>query len=155
MISTYEIDSVGSNCRVAIRGALTAILVLELKQALRRELQGGARELVFDLGETSMLDSCGIGLLIASGNTLNHKGGTVRVINPSRDVFQLLSNMRLVSRLHVNPGPEQSHSGEDEYMRSLLADTREHLSSTSREEAADSELSAAFQRGRKAGTPNV
>jgi anti-anti-sigma regulatory factor len=49
-----------------------------------------------------MLDSTGIGLLIAARNSIAAKGGTLRVQAVSQDIFKLLQNMRLVSRLNVS-----------------------------------------------------
>jgi anti-anti-sigma factor len=106
MTSTYHIERLNSNCTIAVKGALTAILVPELNEALKREMQQGAHEVVFDLRDTEMLDSSGIGLLIASRNSLSRRGGMLRVINPSEDVFELLGHMRLLSRLHVSPAME-------------------------------------------------
>jgi anti-anti-sigma factor len=58
-------------------------------------------EVVFDLGQAAMLDSSGIGLLIAAYNTVSRRQGRLHVVNVSGDVFQLLQTMRLVSRLNV------------------------------------------------------
>jgi len=81
---------------------LTAALVPELQAALKEMLSKGARELVFDLGSTAMLDSSGMGLLIAAANSLTPNGGKVRVTNVSTDIFRLLQSMRLTARLNVS-----------------------------------------------------
>jgi anti-anti-sigma factor len=65
-------------------------------------LKKGARELVFDLAPTVMLDSSGIGLLIAAANSVAPNGGKVRVTNVCPDIFRLLQSMRLTSRLNVS-----------------------------------------------------
>jgi anti-anti-sigma factor len=125
MTGSYEIVRLGSNCKVVVRGPLTAILVPEVKEALNKQVQQGISGLVFDLKETTMLDSSGIGLLIASSNTVAQTGGTLRVINPGKEIFQLLSNIRLVSRLHVRPAMEAAHGLEEE----LIRESQEHLAS--------------------------
>lgn len=104
MATSYRVDRADAKCKVSVSGAFTAIMIPELKEALKRELQQPVKELVFDLRETTMLDSSGIGLLIASSNTLSHKGGAIKVINPAAEIYELLTNMRLVSRLNVVPG---------------------------------------------------
>jgi anti-anti-sigma factor len=104
MATTYRVTRTNSNCNVAVSGALTAIVVPELKEALRKELQQETSELVFDLEETTMLDSSGIGLLIAASNSLSRTHGTIRVINPISEIYKLMSNMRLLSRLNVVAG---------------------------------------------------
>ncbi len=102
MTSGYQISRTGTRCKVAVGNALTAILIPELKAALWRELQKDTQELVIDMMNTTMLDSSGIGLLIASGNTLGQKKATLRVINVSPDLLKLLHSMRLVSRLNAS-----------------------------------------------------
>jgi anti-anti-sigma factor len=86
---------------VKLTGDLTAVLVPELQASLKEMMSKGARELVFDLTETAMLDSSGMGLLIAAANSLAPLGGTVRVTNVCPDIFRLLQSMRLTTRLNV------------------------------------------------------
>ena len=49
-----------------------------------------------------MLDSSGMGLLIAAANSLAHSGGKLRVTNVCPDIFRLLQSMRLTARLNVS-----------------------------------------------------
>ena len=56
-------------------------MVPDLQAGLKEMLNKGARELVFDLASTAMLDSSGMGLLIAAANSLAPHGGKVRVTN--------------------------------------------------------------------------
>jgi anti-anti-sigma regulatory factor len=55
-----------------------------------------------------MLDSSGIGLLIAAANTAARRGGRVSVTNVSADILRLLQMMRLIDRLNATgrPGEE-------------------------------------------------
>jgi len=101
MATNYRVDRAGSSCTVTVSGALTAIVVPELREVLKKEMERPTRELVFDLRETTMLDSSGIGLLIASSNSLARAEGSIRVINPMAEIYELLSKMRLVARLNV------------------------------------------------------
>lgn len=101
MIKSYEMSREQQSCKVSVNGAFTAELVPELKRSLQQELLQETREVVFDLRATGMLDSSGIGLLIATFNTLRARQATVEVINASPEIFGLLSNMRLVTRLNV------------------------------------------------------
>jgi anti-anti-sigma factor len=91
---------------VRLTGDFTAVLVPDLQAALKKELSEGTRELVFDMASTAMLDSSGIGLLIASANSMAHREGKVRVTNVCPDIFRLLQSMRLISRLNVTGMPE-------------------------------------------------
>ena len=84
-----------------MQGDLIASDVPDLQAALKQQLQRGVDEIVFDLAATVMLDSSGIGLLIATCNTMTRQQGRIRVINVSPDILQLLQSMRLTGRLNV------------------------------------------------------
>ena len=98
----YTIERKQNQCWVALQGDLTASLIPDLQAALKKNLEQGVDEAVFDLEKTGMLDSSGIGLLIATCNSLGKKKGKVRVLHVSLDIFRLLQSMRLVTRLNVS-----------------------------------------------------
>jgi anti-anti-sigma factor len=102
-MAAYVIEQKEQRGSVRLTGDLTAILVPDLQAGLRETLSRGARELEFDLASTTMLDSSGIGLLIATANSVARSGGTVRVTNVGPDIFRLLQSMRLTARLNVTP----------------------------------------------------
>jgi anti-sigma B factor antagonist len=101
-MANYNIQATGKNCSVTPTGDLTAHVVPELQAAIKQQLQQGVSEVVFDLAATAMLDSSGIGLLIATSNSLSRQQGRVRVINVAPDILQLLQSMRLVTRLNAS-----------------------------------------------------
>jgi len=106
----YTIERKENQCLVALQGDLTAPLIPDLQAALKKNLEQGVEEAVFDLGNTVMLDSSGIGLLIATCNSLAQKKGKMRVLNVSPDILRLLQSMRLVTRLNAagrEPGEEK------------------------------------------------
>jgi anti-anti-sigma factor len=107
-MEAYTIERSGEDCRVTLQGDLTAPIVPDLQAALRRELEHPARKVVFDLARTVMLDSIGIGLLIAVCNSVQ---GKVHVENVSRDILQLFQRMRLVSRLNAGGPRSEEHHG--------------------------------------------
>jgi anti-anti-sigma factor len=98
----YVIEQKDQQGSVQLMGDLTAVLVPDLQAGLKEMLHNGARELVFDLANTAMLDSSGIGLLIAATNSLARNGGKVRVTNVRPEIFRLLQSMRLTGRLNVS-----------------------------------------------------
>ena len=100
-MANYTIVTSGKQCRVVLAGDLTAPRVPELQAALRKELVPAVTEVIFDLGQTATLDSSGIGLLIATNNSLARQQGCIRVQNVSPDLLRLLQSMRLVSRLNT------------------------------------------------------
>jgi anti-anti-sigma factor len=87
---------------IKLMGDLTAVLIPDLQAGLKQMLNNGTRELVFDLSSTTMLDSSGMGLLIAAANSLARCGGKVRVTNVSPEILRLLQSMRLTSRLNAS-----------------------------------------------------
>lgn len=105
-MAAYVIEQNDQQGSVKLTGDLTAVTVPDLQAGLKDLLNKGTRDLEFDLATTRMLDSSGIGLLIASANSLVANGGTVRVTNVSPDIFRLLQSMRLTSRLNVSGRPE-------------------------------------------------
>ncbi len=89
-MSSYRMEHTEAGCRVSIDGGLTAVLVPELQQTLKQELAGGTRYLTVDLAATPILDSSGIGLLIAASNSLSQASGKLAVINVSPEILRLL-----------------------------------------------------------------
>jgi len=56
---------------------------------------------VIDLVGVEMVDSVGIGVIIAAHNTLSQAGRELKVINVTKDIFGLFSTMRLNRRFTV------------------------------------------------------
>lgn len=67
----------------------------DLRERFKSFIQEGVRELVLDFAQVQSIDSVGIGLLAAAHNTLAKSGGRLSVVNASRNVYQLLTLMRL------------------------------------------------------------
>jgi anti-anti-sigma factor len=105
-MATYVIEHKDRQGSVRLTGDLTAAMVPDLQAGLKDMLNKGARELVFDLAGTRMMDSSGMGLLIAAANSVAPNGGKVRVTNVCPDIFRLLQSMRLTARLNVTAIPE-------------------------------------------------
>ena len=93
----------GAELKVTPGLKLTSAEAPELQAALKREIADGALDLEFDLKDTATLDSTGIGLLVAAGNSLAAVQGSLRLINVSADIYKLLRSMRLTDRLHATP----------------------------------------------------
>jgi len=101
-MAAYVLEQKNQQGSVKLQGDLTAIVVPDLQTDLQEMLSKGARELVFDLSSTAMLDSSGMGLLIAAANSVVPQGGNVRVTNVGPEIFRLLQSMRLTARLNVS-----------------------------------------------------
>jgi anti-anti-sigma factor len=83
-------------------GDIVAASVDELRSILTEAMSNGARHLVIDFGRVRMLDSRGIGLLIAAHNSLRRQGGTLEVVRVSKDILELLQMMRMHQHFRVS-----------------------------------------------------
>jgi len=101
-VNGFELKCDGNKVTVVFDGDLTASGVPELKAALQKTLEDGVLEVEFDLSKASVIDSTGIGILIASYNSLSKRNGTVRLIVGSDDIFRMFQSMRLEKRLCVS-----------------------------------------------------
>ncbi|WGL50591.1 STAS domain-containing protein [Nocardioides sp. BP30] len=94
---THPEDGVGV---VVPRGRLNMVSARRLKELLSELVAAGSTRIVVDMGETTFLDSSGLGALIAGLKTARQAGGDLRVARPTeavRLVFQL-TNMDKVLR---------------------------------------------------------
>jgi anti-anti-sigma factor len=96
-------EGVNADKKVVVKpdGDIIASATGELRNYLNELVKNGAKELVVDLEHVEMIDSVGLGLFIATYNSLNKVGGKLVVINASNDLFGLFKNMRLDQRLNV------------------------------------------------------
>ncbi len=74
----------------------------ELKTELLKFIEGGVKELTVDLDNVGMVDSVGLGVLIAAHNSLHKTDGTFSVVNASEDIYKLFQVMRLDRHFTVN-----------------------------------------------------
>jgi anti-anti-sigma factor len=82
-------------------GDVVAAVIPELRETLRGAVAEGARDMVLDLANVQMLDSSGIGLLIAAHNSIRKLGGRLSVIHASREIVDLLHTMRIHRHISV------------------------------------------------------
>ena len=109
-MTPYAIERHDQQVLVTVAGDLTAPLIPDLQGALKSALEPGTKEVQFDLQDAVMLDSSGIGLLIAAANSLARTGGKIRVSNVTTNIFKMLRSMRLSDRLNVTERPGQENS---------------------------------------------
>lgn len=84
-------------------GDITATTEKEIRTALKNLIAGGATDLTVDLADVRMIDSIGIGLLIATHNSLGKAGGVLTLVNASQDLMDLFLNMRLNQHFTITP----------------------------------------------------
>ncbi len=78
-----------------VDGDLTAAAAPRVRAQMREAMASGTKALVVDLSGTEIVDSAGIGLLIAAHNSLSRAGGSLEVVGLSKDLADLFRSMRL------------------------------------------------------------
>jgi anti-anti-sigma factor len=91
----------GTSALLQAGGDIVVATVPEYRAQLRELVQAGVRDLVFDLGNTRMIDSCGIGLLMAVHNSLEKVEGKLRIIHASPEINVLFVTMRLNQHITI------------------------------------------------------
>lgn len=87
---------------VQLEGDLVAPRLPALRSKLQAMLGAGIVHLTLDLASTRMVDSAGIGLLIAAHNSLKKAGGELTVIHVSKDILDLFRTMRIHQHFSVS-----------------------------------------------------
>jgi anti-anti-sigma factor len=80
---------------------IVASMAEEFKKELLFAIDESQGEIVIDLEGSEMVDSVGIGVIIAAHNSLNQAGRQLRVTNVNKDVYGLFTTMRLNRRFTV------------------------------------------------------
>jgi len=97
----YRIERDGGKASVFMEADLKSALVPSMHKALKQSLKEGVSEMVFDFSKANVVDSSGIGLLVAASNSLELRGGRMAVVNAPESIAGLLKSMRLHERLGV------------------------------------------------------
>jgi anti-anti-sigma factor len=96
-----EITKDGDGIIVKPGQDVVASVVPELRKELQPLVGEGPKELVIDLSGVEMVDSVGIGLFIATHNSMSKSGGKFVVTNVSKDIYNLFKTMRLHQHFEV------------------------------------------------------
>ncbi|MBU4154322.1 MAG: STAS domain-containing protein [Proteobacteria bacterium] len=97
-----EIVQDGGSVTIKPGSDIVASGVDKLKKELKGVVEGGLSSLIIDMSEVRMLDSMGIGLLIATYNSLKKNGTPMELIHVSADIATLLKNMRLNQYFNIS-----------------------------------------------------
>jgi serine/threonine-protein kinase RsbW len=74
---------------------IIAASVSEMRLLMKGLLEDGVHRLVIDLTDVKVIDSSGIGMLVAAHNSLSRQGGELSVIHASEELLDLLRAFRL------------------------------------------------------------
>lgn len=81
---------------------LVSSMVPGFKQELGALLAESPKELRLDLAGTGMMDSIGIGVIIATHNSMKKNGGKLIIANASENIVKLFRSMRLDQHLTLD-----------------------------------------------------
>ena len=79
--------------RLELHGELDIGTAPKLDEAVEQALDDGCREVVLDLGPTTLLDSSGLGALIRAARTVGDRHGTMAVVSPPGSEARLVIEM--------------------------------------------------------------
>ena len=97
----FDVSEVNGAFVVTPSQDVVASNVDELRAVLLGQLDKSEHDLVVDLNQVKMIDSSGLGVLIAAQNSLKEKGSQLKVINVSNDIMGLFKIMRLDQHFKV------------------------------------------------------
>ncbi len=96
-----EIVTQGNETIIKPGTDVVASMAENFKTELLSVINESSSEVVIDLDGVEMVDSVGIGVIIAAHNTLNQSDRKLKVINVTKDVYGLFTTMRLNRRFTV------------------------------------------------------
>src|SRR6266568_557527 len=68
-----------------------------LKDKMRSVVQQGRKHVLLNLGDVSYVDSAGLGEIVQAYATLNKNGGTLKLLNMTKRIKDLLSITKLLT----------------------------------------------------------
>jgi len=95
------VSRAGSTVTVNPGQDLVSSAVPGFKEEMNALLAESPQELRLDLSGTGMMDSIGIGMVIAVHNSMKKKGGKLVVVNVSENIAKLFKSMRLDQHLNL------------------------------------------------------
>ncbi|HOD35172.1 MAG TPA: STAS domain-containing protein [Syntrophales bacterium] len=104
----------GTKSRVRTKGApsvlqpngdLVASTIEDFRKQVRSVLRKSPVSLVLDLSHVRMVDSVGLGVLIAAHNAFRKKGVKLAVANVSREIYDLFAAMQLDRHFEIGKAP--------------------------------------------------
>ena len=83
---------------IAINGdVLGGADAMEFSRTLNEQVQAGARQVIVDLSDVHLMNSSGLGMLVAASTSLRSSGGRLMVVGANERIVSLLKMTRLDS----------------------------------------------------------
>lgn len=80
---------------------LTAANASSIKEEIKAGITDDHTQIDIDLSSTQFVDSSGLGVLIGLHKAMSLKGGSIRILNPTESVQQVLELTRLHRLLEI------------------------------------------------------
>jgi anti-sigma B factor antagonist len=90
-----KLQSEGDTLRISAIKELTASSANLFRDEARRAFSDSQRNIEVDLSQAAIVDSCGLGALVALHKTASSHGGALRLLNPNPAVQQILELTRM------------------------------------------------------------
>ena len=74
----------------------------QLRELIREQLSKGNKNVLLNLGDVSYIDSSGIGELVSSYTAVSNQGGSLRLLNLTKKVQDLLQITKLYTIFDVH-----------------------------------------------------
>ncbi|MEA1923258.1 MAG: STAS domain-containing protein [Pseudomonadota bacterium] len=87
---------------IALGGDFTSDLLNDFRTAVQKEIDAGNISLTIDFTDAVIIDSMGIGCLVATHNTLKQKDGTMQLSNVPENLKDVFKIMRLDRIFPIN-----------------------------------------------------
>ena len=102
-MNEYQVVQKDTQATISLGSQLVAADVPQLKSLMKRLISEGTQKLDLDCSQLTLMDSTGIGCLIAAHNSLAKVNGSLSVIGVLPDIHDLLSSMRLDRHFKIIP----------------------------------------------------
>lgn len=90
-----KLQNDGDILRISAIRELSAANSNAFRDEARRAFGNGQTNIEIDLSQTTVVDSCGLGALVALHKTVTTRGGVLRLLNPNPAIQQILELTRM------------------------------------------------------------
>lgn len=94
-MNEFQVNTNGNKAEIKLNCALTVNVAKELHSQIAAAVNSGVNEITFDLSLANIVDSSGIGLLVATHNSVKKNNGKVKVTGLSQEIDKLFKAMHL------------------------------------------------------------
>ncbi len=99
----------GSIAILDLSGKITiGVGSVQLRDAVRKLIDSGCKEILLNLGDVGYVDSSGIGELVSSFTTTSNSGGQLKLLNLTKKIQDLLAITKLLTVFETFTSEEEA-----------------------------------------------